>query len=77
MKDDHIYTLSRNVKALKRKLGMHQAYTLLYIDVKASTDCHINTRDEPFECRIIEGIDYILKYTEKDEYTMFYKGTDV
>ena len=76
MKDDHIYTLSRNVKALKRKLGMHQAYTLLYIDVKASTDCHINTRDEPIECRMIEGIDDFLKYTEKDEYNMLCKGNE-
>ena len=55
---------------------MHQAYTLLYIDVKASTDCHINTRDEPIECRMIEGIDDFLKYTEKDEYNMLCKGNE-
>ena len=34
-------------------------------DVKTSTDRHINTKDEPFECWTIEGSDDFLKYTEK------------
>lgn len=46
------------------------------LDVKASTDRHINTRDEPTECRLLEGIDDFLIYTEKDDHTMFYKGDD-
>ena len=47
------------------------------LDVQASTKCHMNTRDRPIECRMIEGIEDFLKHTEKDEHTMFYNGNDV
>ena len=40
------------------------------INVKASSDYHINERDEPVECRMIDSIDDIKKHIEKDEYTM-------
>ena len=50
VKDDHRYTLHKDIKAPKRKLGMNKEYTL---DVEASTNCHINTSDEPIECRMI------------------------
>ena len=62
IKDDHINTLNQDFKALRRTLGMNKEYS------------HIHTRDEPIECRMIEGIEDLLKYTEKDENTMFYKG---
>ena len=74
IKNDHIYTMDRDIKTLKANLGINKEYTL---DVKASTDFHINTRDEPIECRMIESIDDFLKYTEKDEYTMIYNGNDL
>ena len=50
-----------------RKLGMDNEYTL---NVEASPDCHINTRDEPNGCRMIEGSDDFLKYTEKGFYKL-------
>ena len=46
-------------------------------DVKTSTDRHINTKDEPFECWTIEGSDDFLKYTEKDAHAMIYKEYDL
>ena len=74
IKNDHIYTLNKDLKALKRNLGIDKEYTL---NVKASSDFHINTRDEPIECRMIDGVNDFLKYTEKDEYTMIYNGNDL
>ena len=40
IKNDHIYTLNKDLKALKRNLGIDKEYTL---NVKASSDFHINT----------------------------------
>ena len=74
IKNDRIYTLNKDLKALKRNLGIDKEYTL---NVKASSDFHINTRDEPIECRMIDGVNDFLKYTEKDEYTMIYNGNDL
>ena len=50
MKDDHIYALKRNLKAMN----------IQYNDVEASTDC------QGIESKMIEGIDDFLKYTETD-----------
>ena len=74
IKNDHIYTLNKDLKALKRNLGIDKEYKL---NVKASSDFHINTRDEPIECRMIDGVNDFLKYTEKNEYTMIYNGNDL
>ena len=74
IKNDHIYTLNKDLKALKRNLGIDKEYKL---NVKASSDFHINTRDEPIVCRMIDGVNDFLKYTEKNEYTMIYNGNDL
>ena len=74
IKNDHIYTMDRDIKTLKANLGINKEYTL---DIKASTDFYINTREEPIECRMIESVNDFLKYTEKDEYTMIYNGNDL
>ena len=47
------------------------------INVKASGEYHMNERDEPVECSMIEHIDDLLKYTEKEEYTMIYSRNNL
>ena len=74
IKNDHIYTMDRDMKTLKANLGINKEYNL---DIIVSTDFFINTRAEPIECRMIESVNNFLKYTEKDEYTMIYNGNDL
>ena len=48
-----------------------------YVNVKASSDYHINERGTPVECRMIDNIDDTNKHTEHDEYTMIYKRNNL
>ena len=69
IKNDHIYTLNKDLKQLTSNLGIKKEYN---INVNASTDFYLNHREEPIKCIMIEELDDILKHTEQDEYTMIY-----
>ena len=74
IKNDHIYTLNKDLKQLKSNLGIKKEYN---INVNASTDFYLNHREEPIKCIMIEELDDILKHTEQDEYTMIYTHNDL
>ena len=38
------------------------------VAVKASPDCHINEKDEPTECKMIQSLNDLKKFRRKDEY---------
>ena len=61
IKNDHIYTLNKDLKQLKANLGIKKEYD---INVHASTDFYLHHRDEPIKCIMIEKLDDILKHTE-------------
>lgn len=65
VKDDHIYTLNSDLSSLARNRTK-----INKLNVNASSDFHINTREEPIECKMIKSPDDLLKYTDKDEYTL-------
>ena len=67
VKGDHIYTINRNLQQMKANMGIGKEQE---IRLKASTDYYLDKRDEHVECHMIYGIDDLLKYTEKNEYTM-------
>ena len=69
IKNDHIYTLNKDLKQLKSNLGIKKECN---VNVNASTDFYLNDREEPIKCIMIENLDDILKHTEQDEYTMIY-----
>ena len=39
------------------------------VSVKASPDYHINENDEPTECKMIQSLNDLKKFREKDNYT--------
>ena len=45
--------------------------------MKASSDYHLNEKEEPVECKMITSLDDIRKYTEHSEYTLVYNGYDL
>ena len=47
------------------------------VSVKASPDYHINEKDEPTECKMIQSLNDLKKFREKDEYTLIYDGNDL
>ena len=47
------------------------------VSVKASPDYHINENDEPTECKMIQFLDDLKKFREKDNHALFYDGTDL
>ena len=47
------------------------------VSVKASPDYHINERDAPTECKMIQSLSDIKKFREKDDYTLIYDGNDL
>ena len=74
VKNNHIYTASDNVNMLKQMIPKSSNYN---ISVKASSDYHINEKEEPVECKMITSLDDIRKYTEHSEYTLVYNGYDL
>ena len=40
------------------------------VAVKASPDYHINEKEEPTECKMIQSLNDLKKFREKDEYTL-------
>ena len=47
------------------------------VSVKASPDYHINENGEPTECKIIQSLNDLKKFREKDNYTLIYDGNDL
>ena len=45
--------------------------------VKASPDYHINENDEPAERKMIQSLNDLKNFREKDEYTLIYDGNDL
>ena len=74
VKNNHIYTASDNMNMLRQMLPKSSSYD---ISVKASSDYHLNEKEEPVECKMITSLDDIRKYTEHGEYTLVYNGYDL
>ena len=47
------------------------------VSVKASPDYHINENDEPTECKMIQSLNDLKKFREKDNSTLIYDGNDL
>ena len=58
VKNDHIYTINTDLKKLRGLMAVEREHD---INVKAPSDYHINERDTPVECRMINSIDDINK----------------
>ena len=50
VKNDHIYTINTDLKKLRGLMAVEREHD---INVKASSDYHVNERDAPMECRMI------------------------
>ena len=74
VKNSHIYTVSDNMNMLRQMIPKSSNYS---ISVKASSDYHLNEKEEPVECKMITSLDDIRKYTEHSEYTLVYNGYDL
>ena len=74
VKNNHIYTVSDNMNMLRQMIPKSSNYS---ISVKASSDYHLNEKEEPVECKMITSLDDIRKYTEHSEYTLVYNGYDL
>ena len=74
VKNNHIYTASDNLNMLRQMLPKSSSYD---ISVKASSDYHLNEKEEPVECKMITSLVDIRKYTEHSEYTLVYNGYDL
>ena len=74
VKNSHIYTASDNLNMLRQMLPKSSSYD---ISVKASSDYHLNEKEEPVECKMITSLNDIRKYTEHSEYTLVYNGYDL
>ena len=74
VKGDHIYTINRNLQQMKANMGIRKEQE---IRLRASTDYYLDKRDEHVECHMIYSINDLLKYTEKNEYTMVYSKNNL
>ena len=74
VKNDHIYTINTDLHKLRGLMAVEREHD---INVKAPSDYHINERDAPVECRMINSIDDINKHTEHEEYTMIYRRNNL
>ena len=74
VKNNHIYTASDHMNMLRQMLPKSSNYN---ISVKASSDHHLNEKEEPVECKMITSLDDIRKYTEHSECTLVYNGSDL
>ena len=74
VKNSHIYTASDNLNMLRQMLPKSSSYD---ISVKASSDYHLNEKEEPMECKMITSLDDIRKFTEHSEYTLVCNGNDL
>ena len=74
VKNNHIYTVTDNLNVLRQMLPRNSGYD---ISVKASPDYHLNEKDEPVQCKMIQSLNDIKKHNEHAEYTLIYDGHDL
>ena len=74
VKNNHIYTANDNLQMLRQMVAIRENQD---VSVKASPDYHINGKDEPTECKMIQSLNDLKKFREKDEYTLIYDGNDL
>ena len=83
VKNNHIYTVTDNLNVLRQMLPRSSGYD---ISVKASPDYHLNEKDEPVQCKMIQSLNDIKKFNGEDEYanakgeaeyTLIYDGYDL
>ena len=74
VKNNHIYTANDNLQMLRQMVAVRENQD---VSVKASPDYHINEKDEPTECKMIQSLNDLKKFREKDEYTLIYDGNDL
>ena len=74
VKNNHIYTANDNLQMLRQMVTIRENQD---VSVKASPDYHINEKDEPTECKMIQSLNDLKKFREKDEYTLIYDGNDL
>ena len=74
VKNNHVYTANDNLQMLRQMAAIRENQD---VSVKASPDYHINENDEPTECKMIQSLNDLKKFREKDEYTLIYDGNDL
>ena len=74
VKNNHIYTASDNLQMLRQMVTLRENQD---VSVKASPDYHINEKDEPTECKMIQSLNDLKNFREKDNYTLIYDGNDL
>ena len=74
VKNTHIYTVSDNLNMLRQMLPNRSSYD---ISVKASSDYHLNEKEEPVEVKMITSLGDIRKHTEHSQYTLVCNGYDL
>ena len=83
VKNNHIYTVTDNLNVLRQMLPRNSGYD---ISVKASPDYHLNEKDEPVQCKMIQSLNDINKFNGEAEYanakgeaeyTLIYDGHDL
>ena len=65
VKNNHIYTVTDNLNVLRQTLPRSTGYD---ISVKASPDYHLNEKDEPIQCKMIQSLNDIKKFNGEGEY---------
>ena len=65
VKNNHIYTVADSLNVLRQMLPRNFGYD---ISVKASPDYHLNEKDEPVQCKMIQSLNDIKKHNEQAEY---------
>ena len=74
VKNNHIYTASDNLQMLRQMVAIRENQD---VSVKASPDYHINEKDAPTECKMIQSLNDLKNFREKDNYTLIYDGNDL
>ena len=74
VKNNHIYTANDNLQMLRQMVAIRENQD---VSVKASPDYHINENDEPTECKMIQSLNDLKNFREKDNYTLIYDGNDL
>ena len=59
MKNNHIHTVTDNLNVLRQMLPRNSGQN---ISVKASPDYHLNEKDEPVQCKMIQSLNDIKTF---------------
>ena len=70
VKNSHIYTANDNLQMLRQMVAIRENQD---VSVKAFPIII----DEPTECRMIQSLNDLQKFREKDNYTLIYDGNDL